>query len=129
MAMVEDIKTRLEAQGIAGAGTNWEVKFEAMPDSPDKVVVLRETPGLIPDNFGNTDKPELQVRVRGETDDPQPVYNKIRAIYTDLQSLAGVINGVDYGGLWALQQPSFLRIDNNRRFEYVVNFQVLRERV
>lgn len=132
MGLFEDVKARLEAESLAGSGTDWDIKRSRMPDGvgeSDRVVVVTETGGTSPQAYSTTDRPRFQVRTRGRSTGRPEAYTKLRDIFVDLHRLGPTtINGHEYGGIRAVQHPFYLRTDENDRDEYAVNFEALRAR-
>lgn len=129
MALFDEIKARLEAQSLAGSGTNWELFANWMPDSPDQAVVITEVPGRTPQDFSETDFRQFEVRVRAAQDATVDAESKIDAIFRDLHRLGPTtLDGTSYGGITAVQPPHWFRVDQSQRDEFLVTFQALRAR-
>ncbi|MFW6079002.1 MAG: minor capsid protein [Gemmatimonadota bacterium] len=129
MALLEDVSTRLADQGVVGGATGWTVVRDAMPSGPDQVVVVTETPGEAPGTRTEIDRPHLQARTRGAEDAGRSAArSKAGDVYDALHGFTGTIDGTYYIGIYAMQTPFFLRVDENDRYEYGVNFRILRSR-
>ena len=73
MALIEDIKTYLVAQGLVEGSTGWICRLGTEPSTPNQVVTIYEQPGIAParafgGNASDVPRPTFQVRVRGEND-------------------------------------------------------------
>ncbi|MFO7253131.1 MAG: minor capsid protein [Actinomycetes bacterium] len=124
--LLDDIASYLASQGITGVYKGY------MPDQPDDLVALFEYAGSPTElTMGEGDpvveRPGLQVRVRNRS---YPAGRaKIGEVVDALHGLAGAtINGTRYLLVRALQSPASLGLDAKNRSEFVVNFEVVKER-
>lgn len=130
MAVEDDIKAELENQSIAGSGTDWEIKAYRFTDNQDKQVLINPTAGQAPQPHSDTNRPRIQIRVRGDANDAATAKDKADEIFGHFRALKKQdINSTNYGGIRALDQPSFLRTDDKDREEFVLNLQALRSDV
>ncbi len=139
MAILDEIATRLDDQGIASSSGDdgWVLVKSMLPDSSalqDKIVALIETPGEAPDAYTELDRPHFQVLVRG---DPittvSSAYETARAkaeeIKIDLHTLGPVtLSGRYFPAIWAMQDPFLLEYDQNDRPTFVMNVRAFRSR-
>ena len=127
--MLEQISAYLEAQGI---GTADDICIGLMPDKPDDCIALFEYAGSpIPLHWAG-EYPGLQVRVRGSS--YSTGRDKIGAIVTALHGLhdqvlaVGESDGTRYLLIRARGTPELLNRDASDRVEFVVNFEIIKER-
>jgi len=123
MALLEDINTKLEADSVTGGATGWTVRIGPMTDQIDQLVVLAETGGFPPDQFGSTLSGEqtFQVRVRAGRRRYDTARSKMQDVFNSLN--ASTISGHFY--TYALSSgPLFMGFDANERPEFVQNFKV-----
>lgn len=139
MALLDEIGTRLDDQGIASSSGDdgWVLMKSLLPDSnqlQDKVVALIEVPGDAPDAATELDRPHFQVLVRG---DPittvSSAYEEARAkaeeIKIDLHAITpGSLSGRHFPAIWALQDPFLLEYDQNDRPVISTEFRAFRSR-
>ena len=139
MALLDEIGTRLDDQGIASSSGDdgWVLMKSMLPDSSalqDKLVALIEVLGEPPDAYTELDKPHFQVLVRGDPiTQVSSSYEEARAkaeeIKIDLHTLAPVtLSGRYYAALWVLQDPFLLEYDQNDRPVLSVDFRAFRSR-
>lgn len=139
MAILDEIATRLDDQGIASSSGDdgWVLMKSMLPDSSalqDKMVALIEVLGEAPDAYTELDRPHFQVLVRG---DPittvSSAYEEARAkaeeIKIDLHAITpGSLSGRHFGGIWALQDPFLLEYDKSDRPVLQCDFRAFRSR-
>lgn len=132
---LDQIKRHLAELSVVDGSTGWLCRLSDMPSTPDKVVVLYETPGDPPDvdesGAVEYDEPGLQVRVRGEVDDYAAARNKIQDVFEALhENEPTAMTGetiIVY--LYATQSgPLPMGKDSNNRPELVWNFRVKKQR-
>lgn len=129
--LLDDLRYHL----IAGSIGTTEVYCGSFPShSADTAVVILETGGLesvhtMSTGVGNAvlEQPRVQVVVRSSA------YETARAVMEEthhwLDGLRDIeISSVKYSWVEAVQQPFFLRRDENRRFEIACNYQIVREK-
>ena len=119
--MLDEIKTYIENQSLETTGCCYK---GSMPDSPDNLTCIYETagfkPGLTYDN-DNIEYPGLMVMCRGT--DYVTTKNKIYAIYKKLHGNTGV-SGIK--NFIAQQSPASLGQDDSKRWEFSVNFKIIK---
>ena len=120
--MLPSIKTYLEQQGVTG-----DIRLGSMPDQPDNCIALFEYAGGPPDLHWPGEYPGLQVRVRDIS------YPAGRAnIEEVMQMLHGLheqtLGGARYLLFKARGSPEVLKRDASDRVEFIVNFDVVKER-
>ena len=126
MSLLTDIEAHLGAAGLLDQG--WEVKHGVMPPSPDRVIALFPAAGgPAPARRLGIDAPGLQIRVRGGVHDYEATLAKATAIERLLHEARGLIGSTVYP--WVLSQhvPTPLGYDEQKRPEFVCNFQLVRE--
>ena len=119
--LLDEIKNYIVAQGLEITTNCYK---GSMPATPDNLTCLYETtgfqPGMTFDN-NNVEYPGLQIMCRGT--DYATTRNKINAIYKKLHgntSVSGLMNFV------AQQSPVGLGQDDLKRWEFSVNFKVIK---
>ena len=139
MALLDEIATRLDDQGIASSSGDdgWVLVKSMLPDSSalqDKLVAIIEVPGEAPSAYTELDRPHFQIQVRG---DPfttvSSAYEEARAkaeeIKIDLHAITpGSLSGRHFPGIWALQDPFLLEYDKSDRPIIVTDFRAFRSR-
>lgn len=129
----EDVKTLLAAESSLGLiyGTNLYVG--EIPDvgskivAPDRCVAVYDTPGFPPEANYEYERPNVQVRVRGNRGDYLGTHNLGQAIRNTLHGLANVtVSGARYVGIWCSSDLFFLGYDSKHRPTFAVNFRLHR---
>lgn len=123
MALLEDINTKLEADGVTGGATGWSTRIGAVTDAPDQIVVLAETGGFGPDQFGSTKSgvQTFQVRVRSARRTYSTARSKMQDVFDSLND--ATISGHTF--TYALSSgPFYMGEDGVERPEFVQNFKV-----
>lgn len=117
--LLDEIKNYIVTQGLE---TN--CYKGSKPDSPDNLTCLYETtgfqPGMTFDN-NNVEYPGLMVQCRGI--DYSETRNRINAIFKKLHGcteVSGIMNFI------AQQSPAGLGQDNKKRWEFSVNFKIIK---
>lgn len=130
MALSDDLATLTARQGVGayeGVGTGTPILVGKMPDSPDKVLVIRRTGGQ-PDEDDFTsgvDRPTFQLVARGEQDDSLTPEALADAAYIALHRLRNVTSGEsNIISIRAIQPPFELGWDDNGRARYAFNIVV-----
>jgi hypothetical protein len=106
-------------------GVTGNTFMEAMPPTPDEAIVLTLYGGPQPDSRLPYDPPNLQVRVRG-TSDPRISRTLANALYNELQGLGPIQlpDGTELLSCNSIQTVTSMGLDDQRRFEHVVNFNL-----
>ncbi len=136
--LITDILDFLVAEEIIGGATGWGEFAGYLPPTPDKVIVVFETPGLIPEivKVGSSeqayDEPGFQIRGRGDGFDYGPLREKMGEVYRALHDadMDTVTTGdPQYVLIRAVQSgPLPLGLDNASRVGMTWNFEAMRER-
>lgn len=135
---LQDVYTYLQtisSLGLTG-GTNLYVSLmtdDPIPEQPDDVVVITETPGVAPEwTMGSTlpaiEEVNVQVLSRMNEENYLNNENRIWAIYRATAQVTNqVVNGTTY--LWwePLHTPSFMHRDQKRRIYHVYSFAPMRQ--
>lgn len=122
--LLEDIGQYLQSQGIGTLGV--DIFLGILPSESDNCIALFEYAGSPPDLHWNGEYPGLQVMVRN-ADYPagrvkiEQVKNTLHGLYEQ------VLNGTRYLLIKAKQSPECLGLDDNQRYEFVINFDVIKE--
>ncbi len=125
MALLDDIAAYLKSQGLVPSG--WRVCIYFMPPSPDRVICLSEYGGNTPQVKVLLDEPGLQIRVRGQSEDPQTPRGVLETIRIALDGLGPLtVGSSNVRWIKAVQSaPMSLGIDGqDNRWEFVCNFIV-----
>jgi len=125
MALLDDIGDFLTAQGVVGGATGWTLRLSHLTPTPDKVVVVYETPGLAPDQTVGlgAEFPGIQVRARASALDYESLRSKLQDIYNVLNN--ATISGYVY--CYAQQSgPLPMGLDENERPGMVWNYQLMK---
>jgi len=124
MPLPSDIAEYLEDEGFGTVGTN--IMIGDMPDSPDTCIAVNPGPGSPPDLVWEGEYPSCQIRVRNPTF--LNAYSTAYEIMTTLHTLTyQTLEGTLYYYISAKNSPQPLGRDANKRFEFVVNFDVTKE--
>jgi len=129
--VLDELVTYLAADGLGlVAATN--LFYGAMPATPDLVVVLYEYPGMsslaIGQNTISIEWPNIHVEVRGAQNDyatPRALLHSIVASFTKIGDQT--LSGTRYGGVIAKQPPFRLGQDDDNRYLFACNFQVMKD--
>jgi hypothetical protein len=122
--LLDDLMTIIAANSIATAGT--DMFAGGLPEEPDEVVVLNESPG----RRGNqafsaglpvVEYPRVQVRVRGAADEYAEGRERIESIYQLLVAKGAetASGGARYMTWDVLQPPYALGQDSNKSWKEV----------
>lgn len=123
MALIDDVATYLQAQGVGAVGTN--IFWGQLPDSPDACIALYETGGFQPPAELPEAEPTIQIRARAAsyTAAQTTIWAAFNALFpktTDSKTLAVNSRMVH---VQALQSPASIGKDQKGRAEFVVNFK------
>jgi len=120
--MLPSIKTYLEQQGITG-----DIRLGSMPDQPDSCIALFEYAGSPPDLHWPGEYPGLQVRVRDASypDGRARIKEVIRVLHGLYEQ---TLDGTRYLLIKARGSPEVLKRDASDRVEFIVNFEIMKER-
>lgn len=92
---LDDIRTKLLTEGIAGGATGWTVYIGHAPDTSDKIIVLALTGGFLQDTHQSTNFwHSIQVRVRSSQLDHNGCYTKWLAVFNSLNAQTVTGSGV-----------------------------------
>lgn len=126
-AMLDDIRAKLIAVAV---GTTTNIFIAEMPDTSDACICLYEyagSPSDLTHDKQEVEHPGLQAKVR----DPSYATGraKIESVITALNMLSNVtLTATKYLFIRANQSPQCLGRDASRRWEWVVNFTISKER-
>lgn len=123
--MLEAIGKYLEEEDVGTVGV--DIFLGLIPDQPDDCVVLFEYAGSPPDLHWPGEYPGLQVRVRNTS---YPAGRaKIGEIVDLLHGLhEQELDGTRYLLIKARGSPEVLKRDSSNRIEFIVNFEIIKER-
>lgn len=135
---LQDVATFLPTVDSLGltAGTNFYVSLmtdDPIPEQPDDVVVITETPGVAPEWTMGSTLPaieEVNVQVISRMNETNYLNNETRiwAIYRTCSAVTNqTINGTLY--LWwePLHTPAFMHRDQKNRIYHVFTFAPMRQ--
>ena len=133
MGLMEDIGVYLSSNGQGAVGT--AIFYGGRPDQPDDCLTLYEYSGPAPEMENSEDafaweRPSLQMVSRSA--DPLAARNTIRAAWAPLVPLTNLWLTDDagkktlYREINPQQSPFQLGRDENRRFLWAVNFQIIK---
>lgn len=125
MAVLDDLGTYLEAQGVGLLGVSL-FQGSIPQDAPhvaiqDSLIALIEVPGLPPVHVhtqtqATYEQPMVQVATRGQPYGYAAARAQAQLAYVALDGLANVaLSGVEYLWIQAMQSPFLLRIDELAR--------------
>lgn len=128
--MLNDFAEYLAAQGVGTYepdDVGGDIFIGKQPPVPDNCITLYEAEGDPPDLAAPLDRPGMQVIVR------HPLYYAGRARCTDVEAkLHGlteqVFNGTRYLLVKQTGSPIPLGTDKNDRFEWSINYLIIKER-
>lgn len=135
--LVTDVLDFLEDEGLIGGETGWGRAAGYLPDSPNQMIAVFETPGALPESKSASsieteyDEPAFQVRGRGDKFGYEALRTKMGAIYRALHGseLSPASGDPVYVFVYARQSGPFpLGLDENNRPGLTWNFTALRER-
>ncbi len=131
MTILDDIKTHLESDGVAGLSTGWDIFLGIIPEEIDTCVAVFETAGEAPEadagatgSIPSYDFPGLQVRVRGDPRGYQAARDKMQEVFNSLHESS--ISNFNY--VYANSTPFLLEYDENSRPSIALNLICMRER-
>ncbi|MEY9837446.1 minor capsid protein [Streptacidiphilus sp. EB103A] len=124
--LLDGLAQHLMAAGLVEyepTGVTGDCFIETMPAAPDSAVVLSLYGGQQPDSRLGYDYTNLQVRVRGDID-PRTSRTRATALYNELQGLGPLTlpDGTLLLSCNAIQTPTLMGQDDQRRFEHVTNY-------
>lgn len=127
-----------ESPAIAGGATGWRLGVGALTPDPHQQVVILDAPGSNPNPKWLLDFPSIQVIVRGNPDDYDAAYTKIKAIKDRLLGRTSGHVGTppvdpapEYRNWWTsvtgLGDIIPLGQDDKSRFLFSVNYRIILE--
>ncbi len=123
MSVLSDI-----ADVLSSGGITTPIFKGTLPSTPDDLIGLFETGGPSPVHAMSSlpgralaEMPHVQLVVRDTR--PDDAKKTAQDCFRLLDGLGRVINGVLYGGIFALQPPFYFRLDETARVLYAVNFE------
>lgn len=123
--LVEDIADYLDDQGLGTVQT--DIFYNNMPDTPDNCLAVYAYAGQAPPTTWDAEYPSIQVKVRNT--DSIDAYELAYSVFTTLHRLTNpsMTSTKDYYYIYATQSPAMMGKDANGRYEFVVNFNVIKE--
>lgn len=116
--------TLLMAAGLGSLGTN--IFTDLQPASPADCITLYQYAGSPPELVPEIEHPGLQARIRNTSYNTG--YSNANSVMTTLHKVhEQTIDGIHYLFVEANQSPECMGQDQNRRWEWIVNFIVTRE--
>jgi len=135
--LITDVLDFLVSEGVIGGATGWDQFAGYLPPDPDQVIVVFETPGLIPAirKDGSTeleyDEPGFQIRGRSNKFDYEALRIKMGEVFRSLHGsdLSPATGDPTYVIVRAVQSgPLPLGLDDESRNGMTWNFEAMRER-
>src|SRR5215212_1460575 len=125
--LLTEIAAHLQAEGLGTLNTSI---FFSLPDTPDNVIVIYQNPGEIGIHVRGRanpviELPRFQIAVRDKS--TANAYAKCERVYRALDGFAGVLSGVGYARIAALQPPFYLNRDESGRTSVTNNYRVSKE--
>jgi len=122
--ILEEVAAYLQAEGMGNAGLG------SLPNTPDDAYALFEYGGSAPMHVKQLQAPILeyprfQVITRSKSYSTARL--KAERIYRLLTGYSGLMGGVEYSRVKALQSPFFLDRDDAGRARFVCNYSVIKE--
>ena len=127
MNLTSEMAQYLDNQGLGTFdefSSSGDIYIMTMPSTPDDILCLYQRGGLTADGKLGYDNPNIQIMVRGVNvlttqQRAQNVYNALQGFH----ARSFVANGIHIVNCIASQSaPNFLGKDENRRFEFSLNF-------
>ena len=119
------------ASVLSSGGITTPVFKGTMPSTPDDLIGLFDYSAGPPVHAMSGQpgralavQPYVQLVVRDTR--PDDAEKTARDCWRLLDNRGGTINGVHYGGIFALQSPFYFRLDEAGRVCYAVNFRVVK---
>lgn len=129
MALVEEVKAYLDAQGVTGGATGWQAKTGGFTPEQDRQVLITASPGAPPEAGTDLEYPNFQIMARAEAHEHVAVRAKMDEVMGLFQATSPTMGGKAYIGILATQSiASLLLVDENDRCIYVQNFRTFRSR-
>ena len=123
MPLARDIASYLDSQTVWTLGTN--IFVGELPDTPDACIAVYEYAGSPPDLVWEGEYPSCQVRVRAPAF--EDAHNTADLIMATLHKLTyKTIDGTLYYYISAKGSPEQMGRDANKRFEFVINFAIIK---
>ena len=125
--LLTEIAAYLQAEGLGTLNTSI---FFSLPDTPDNVIVVYQNPGETGYHVRGRanpviELPRFQIVVRDKS--AANAYVRCERIYRALDGVSGVLAGVGYLRIAALQPPFFLNSDESGRTSVTNNYRVSKE--
>ncbi len=115
--MIDNITGLLQSGGF---GTeNVDIFSAAQPDDPDDCVTVYETGGFKPELHNSVEYPTFQIIVRGKI--YATARQKVDDIYKALHGNTSIFMLIQ-----AMQSPGSLGQDQKKRWEFSVNFKIIK---
>lgn len=115
------------ADVLSSGGITTPIFKGTLPASPDDLIGLFETGGPPPVHAmasapgrALVEQPHVQLVVRDTR--PDDAKKTAQDCLRLLDGRGGIINGVHYGGIFAMQPPFYFRLDETGRVCYACNF-------
>lgn len=123
-----DIKDFLEESAISAgefaATEGWSIAIANMPDSPDTIILITDTPpGNSPEVNYNYEYPDFQIIVRGNQGGYLEAYKKAVEVRDGLHGKTNeTINGARYIQILCTADIFFISFDEKKRPQFSINF-------
>jgi hypothetical protein len=123
MAILDDLKTYLANENVSDGATGWSTVLSYMPDSPDKIVYLKEISSTgDPDTVAQY--PKIQVVVRG-------VAYGYEAAKAQMQLVFNAFNNASisatYIYCYLMGSAEDIGLDKNNRPHLTIDLKIMKE--
>jgi len=110
--------------GVSG----WAIEIGAMPDTPNKVIMISDTGGQTPNPKWLLDFPTIQTLIRGEVSGYLDTFTEAKAVKDLLLGIdSQVLNGDNWNGITLNGDLRFIGRDKSSRPMFSVNFALIIE--
>lgn len=108
--------------------SGWTTEIGVMPDSPDKIIVITDTGGGIPNPKWLIDYPTIQIMVRGDTSGYLATFVEAKAVKDLLLGLTSTnLNGDRWDSITGNGDLGFIGRDEDMRPIWSMNFGLIIE--
>lgn len=135
MAFLEDLKTRLVAQGVGTTGatsTGWRIVYRELQPVVAGIgaqqIALIASGGFPEDGKPPIERPTCQVVIQGTSDASSGLEDKVAGVISALNLFNGTINGWTYVDIRRQGDKLWLGRGDDQRPKYAVNFLAVRSR-
>lgn len=135
MGFLQDIKTRLVAQGVGSTGatsTGWRIVYRELLPVVGSIgaqqIAIIPTGGFPEDGKPPIERPTCQIVVQGTSNASSGLETKVDAVISALNLFNGTLNGWTYVDIRRQGDKLWLGRGDDHRPRYAVNFLAVRSR-